>query len=85
MALTALTTDWRSRGACLTADPDLFFPISSVGLAAGQVSHAKAICGSCPVQPQCLSFALETNQAHGVWGGTSAEDRVTIRRQAHAA
>lgn len=78
-------TEWRSLGACVTADPDLFFPISSAGPALHQISQAKAVCAGCPVQRECLSFALETRQVHGVWGGKSAEERQLLRRQQPAA
>lgn len=27
------------------------------------------ICRTCPVRKQCLLYALETKQCHGVWGG----------------
>jgi WhiB family transcriptional regulator, redox-sensing transcriptional regulator len=75
------TTEWRSLGACLNADPDLFFPISSAGPARHQISQAKAVCATCQVQRQCLSFALETHQIHGIWGGKSAEERQLLRRR----
>ena len=70
--------DWRSRGACLSVDPELFFPLSSVGPAAGQLSQAKSVCTRCPVRTKCLDFALATRQVHGVWGGTSEEERRRI-------
>jgi WhiB family redox-sensing transcriptional regulator len=67
--------DWRPLAACRHADPDLFFPVSGSGLSLDQVTQAKAICGRCPVRRQCLAFALDTRQDHGVWGGTSEEER----------
>lgn len=70
--------DWRSRGACLSVDPELFFPLSSVGPAAGQLSQAKVVCARCPVRAECLDFALATRQVHGVWGGTSEDERRRI-------
>ena len=40
---------------------------------------AKAICDLCAVRGQCLKFALQRGEAHGIWGGTSeAERRVLI-------
>lgn len=74
------TTDWRSRAACRSADPELFFPISSSGPALSQVEQAKAICASCQVQRSCLEFALATGGIHGVWGGTTDEERQRLRR-----
>jgi len=74
--------DWRERGACLSADPDLFFPISSRGVSAGQIARAKSICAGCPVQAPCLSFALGSQQQHGIWGGATEEERKKMRRRA---
>lgn len=70
--------DWRSRGACLSVDPELFFPLSSVGPAAGQLDQAKSVCARCPVRAECLDFALATRQVHGVWGGTGEDERRRI-------
>jgi WhiB family redox-sensing transcriptional regulator len=67
--------DWWEAAACRTADPDLFFPVSSVGPGRDEVARAKAVCASCRVRRQCLQFALATRQAHGVWGGTTEEER----------
>ncbi len=74
-------SNWRSAGACLTADPDLFFPISPAGLAEEQVAGAKAICAGCEVRRECLEFALAHEPAHGIWGGTTPEDRQRDRRR----
>jgi WhiB family transcriptional regulator, redox-sensing transcriptional regulator len=70
--------DWRQRAACRHADPELFFPISAAGPGRGQVAEAKAVCARCPVRPDCLSFALSTRQAHGIWGGLSEQERYSL-------
>ena len=74
--------DWREAGACLTADPDLFFPIAvGDGDTAGQqVSRALRICADCPVRQQCLEFAMRTREPAGIWGGTTPEERVRVLR-----
>ncbi len=69
---------WRSRGACLSVDPELFFPLSSVGPAVEQLNRAKSVCTRCQVRAECLDFALATQQVHGVWGGTSEVERRRI-------
>ena len=74
-------TDWREAGSCAHADPDLFFPISSTGRALRQITKAKAICAECPVRRSCLDHALEHDLVHGIWGGTTPEDRQVLRRQ----
>ena len=42
-------------------------------------AQAKAICRECPVQPECLDYALGIREPHGIWGGlTEAERRLLI-------
>jgi WhiB family redox-sensing transcriptional regulator len=72
---------WRSAAACRSADPDLFFPISDSGPALEQAAKAKAICATCGVRRECLAFALQTGQVHGIWGGTSEHERATARQR----
>ena len=67
--------DWRHRAACLTEDPELFFPVGNTGPALQQIEDAKKICQSCAVKDQCLNWALDAGQDHGVWGGMSEEER----------
>jgi WhiB family transcriptional regulator, redox-sensing transcriptional regulator len=73
-------TGWLARGACRDTDPDLFFPVASDGPALAQVAAAKAVCARCVVLDACLRFALDTGQDHGVWGGTTEDERRAIRR-----
>ncbi len=42
--------------------------------------RAKAVCAGCPVQAECLAFAVETRQVHGVWGGLGEEELARLRR-----
>jgi len=81
MIATGSAANWRAAGACLSADPDLFFPISSAGPAERQITRAKTICAGCRVRPECLDFALSHDQAYGIWGGTTPEDRRRERRR----
>ena len=52
--------DWRDKAACLTADPELFFPVGNTGPAVDQIEKAKAVCARCTVTEMCLQYALET-------------------------
>ena len=72
--------DWVQRALCRDADPELFFPVGTTGQALEQVAIAKAVCGRCPVRPECLEWSLVTAQDAGVWGGLSEEERRAIRR-----
>jgi WhiB family transcriptional regulator, redox-sensing transcriptional regulator len=80
MDMTETTADWWSRGACSSADPELFFPISQAGPALQQLAAAKAVCARCEVRRQCLSYALAAGPLQGVWGGTSEEERRRLLR-----
>jgi WhiB family transcriptional regulator, redox-sensing transcriptional regulator len=81
MTATGSAVNWRAAGACLSADPDLFFPISSTGTAERQIARAKMICAGCRVRRECLDFALGHDQVYGIWGGTTREDRQRERRR----
>ena len=74
--------DWRSKAACLTVDPELFFPIGNTGPAIAQVAEAKAVCRECEVVGICLQWAIDNNQDAGVWGGMSEEERRSLKRRA---
>jgi WhiB family transcriptional regulator, redox-sensing transcriptional regulator len=75
--------DWVRRARCIGVDPELFFPVGTTPPAMAQVAAAKAVCRACPVRVECLEWALATGQDSGVWGGTSEEERRTLRRALH--
>lgn len=72
---------WRESAACRFLDTDLFFPIGKAGLAIGEIQRAKAVCASCPVRQACLTFALDTHQGYGIWGGYDDDERRLLLRQ----
>ena len=69
--------DWRAEALCAKSDPDLFF-------SPGALEHkvAKRICRLCPVQKECLVYAMETPMDHGIWGGLTERERRGFRRKA---
>lgn len=74
-----VVTPWREAAACLEVrDQVSFFPDKED---AGGVARAKAVCAGCPVADECLSWALETNQTEGIWGGHTAKERKGLRRR----
>ena len=56
---------------------DEMFATSAAG-----VARAKRICtsGPCPLLAHCLAEAIERDEPHGVWGGTTPPERRAIRR-----
>ena len=71
-------TTWRDSAACLNSDPDLFF---SERTDRGVYRKALAICAECAVRDDCLDWALKERIDSGVFGGTTPEERSTIRRR----
>jgi WhiB family redox-sensing transcriptional regulator len=78
--------NWRVRAACATpgVDPEVFFPEQGQ---AWKASKAKAVCAGCTVRDACLHDALIGPQAagedvHGIFGGTSQQERRRLRGRA---
>lgn len=70
---------WYLLAACRGRSDINWFPRRGAPL---EVHAAYAVCAGCPVKAECLAYAfsLEFNPP-GVWGGTSAHQRKTIRRE----
>ena len=68
---------WTVDAACKGLDEDgtIFFPQYVT-----DVAQAKAICNRCPVQQECLSYALDRPELNGIWGGYGEQGRGTLRR-----
>lgn len=43
--------------------------------------QAIRICNSCPVQQECLDYALDFPEPYGMWGGKTRPERMTILRE----
>ena len=72
--------NWRAYAACAEVPGDLFFPVPHTNGWKKQTKQAKAICNHhCPVREQCLSWALDTAQPAGIWGGKSEAERRALR------
>jgi WhiB family transcriptional regulator, redox-sensing transcriptional regulator len=76
-------TDWRHRAVCRDEDPELFFAVGTTGPALLQVEQAKAVCRRCPVTEECLKWALDTGQDHGVSGGLDEGERRALKHRGH--
>lgn len=80
MSATMYAGEWLSAGACQSADPEIFFPVSGARACAAQIEQARRICGGCLVRRECLDYAMNNGESHGIWGGTTPEDRTRTRR-----
>lgn len=78
---SAVLVTWRNDAACLDGEPELFFPIGNANPALVQAEEAKAVCHQCEVALTCLTWAIESGQDTGVWGGLSEDERRALKRR----
>ncbi len=80
------TAAWQVRAACKGPQSSIFFPPSSFERKDDKdrrEGNAKGICASCPVRQDCLDYAMEIREPHGIWGGlTEGERRSLLNRLA---
>lgn len=69
--------DWQLRAACRNSGDAVFFPADGERPSQRdrREQRAKAYCVTCPVQRECLHYALFVQEPFGVWGGLNADER----------
>ncbi len=73
--------NWQDEARCQGTDPELFFDDKHTLT----IEAAKKVCAECVVRLDCLEYALDNREKHGVWGGKSERERRRILRQRRAA
>lgn len=69
--------DWMDEAACKNSDPDDWFPME---YSLAHENRMTRICiEKCPVQEQCLEYALVGKETMGIWGGFTAQELKGIR------
>ncbi|MFP7695685.1 WhiB family transcriptional regulator [Trueperella sp. LYQ143] len=71
---------WMESALCAQTDPDIFYPEKG-----GSTVPATTICNNCSVRAECLEYAVTNDIRHGIWGGTSDNDRKRMARERKAA
>lgn len=72
------TTHWTDDALCTQVGaPDMWFPETG----ADNTKDAKAICAKCPVRETCLEYALDNHLEHGIFGGTTRNERRVLRKE----
>lgn len=71
------STEWMDWAECAGETAAAMFPTDNDK--AG-IAYAKSICWRCPVQSECFRYAMDQGEQHGVWGGTTPDERFNIRR-----
>lgn len=66
---------WQEYASCSGMDLKVF-----LGTLASRNAQAKAICNACPVQAECLTFALDNDDFEDViYGGFTGAERKAMR------
>jgi WhiB family redox-sensing transcriptional regulator len=69
------------QAACKGSNNDAFFPENG-GNSRRVVATARKVCDTCPVKQECLDYAIQHHEEHGVWGGMiKSERRAYAKRQ----
>jgi WhiB family transcriptional regulator, redox-sensing transcriptional regulator len=68
--------EWADWAICGETDPD---PEAYFVEKGGSTRPAKRVCAGCPVRQECLQYALDHEEAFGVWGGLSARERRNLK------
>jgi WhiB family transcriptional regulator, redox-sensing transcriptional regulator len=72
---------WQAGAACRGQSAAVFFApthFERKEARAARERKAKAVCATCPVRKECLSYALRIREPHGIWGGLSELERRSI-------
>lgn len=76
MKIVNMAENWREQALCRQFKDIDFYSDEPL-----ERKRSKAICKNCKVASHCLKFAIDTNEAFGVWGGYTQRERRTIRRK----
>jgi WhiB family transcriptional regulator, redox-sensing transcriptional regulator len=80
--------DWQKHAACRDLDSEYFFwghGTHGGGTPDAVKRVAFDTCKRCPVQPECLDYAVTMVEPAGIWGGLTPRQRRKLRRQREAA
>lgn len=78
---------WRYDAKCMGEDTEGFFPPRDRTKYKAVADQAKAICNGtdgrppCPVLRECLRYAIDSNEEHGILGGMSHRERNALKRR----
>jgi WhiB family transcriptional regulator, redox-sensing transcriptional regulator len=68
--------DWMTDAACIEIGTEAFFPAAVSSGPNRAAAKATRICHErCPVEADCLQYALTNGLEHGIFGGLTARER----------
>ena len=73
---------WMASANCRSTDPDIFYPTEKGKWDRIATKAALKVCANCLVNVECLQWAFDTGDVHGILGGTTPEQRGRMMREA---
>lgn len=74
-----MTDQWQDRAECKSTN--ILFFYSETGdskLNRKNEAMAKMFCSKCQVAAECLHYAIENDEAFGIWGSFSTKERYAL-------
>ena len=84
MSAQRIEESWQIKASCRGPQASVFFPPAQFERKDEKLereSRAKAICRTCPVNRECLEYAVSIREAHGIWGGLNEVERKQLLAQ----
>ena len=81
MKTLTVTEVWQTKAACRGPQSAVFFPPPHFERRDEKLEReqrAKDICTTCAVRGDCLNYAVQIREQHGIWGGTTENERKQI-------
>lgn len=73
--LSKVSSKWKEKAACRGYRTNMFYPELNE-----DVFEIKQHCLTCPVRRECLAYALDYADTHGIWGMSDPRERRRIIR-----
>ena len=81
MSVQRVDDNWQLQAACRGPHSAVFFPPTQFERKDDKLQReerAKEICAECTVRTDCLGYALEIREPHGIWGGLNEVERKVL-------
>lgn len=73
-----MSDDWQADAACAGM---AYLDFTNERADDYQIETCMKVCDNCPVRSACLNAALADPNTTGVWGGTTPQQRIQLRRR----
>jgi len=80
-AMPIVNASWMPAAECRTVDARLFFSPGDKETREERLDRevqAKDVCKRCPVQNECLDYAIRNRERQGIWGGLNEAERTAL-------